>query len=320
MDQVQTPYRLLSLDGGGIRGLLTARILERIVEQRPDFLDQVHLFAGTSTGAILAVALAKGISPSELVKLYQEKGQDIFHQDIWHRVGAVWGLMEARYTTENRLNTLRPYFADITLKDLLPRHVLVTTFQLDADNPISPAKPTQAHTWKAKFFHNYEGDDSDGEQSALEVVMRSSAAPTYFPIYQGYVDGGVVANNPSMCALGQAIDQKNGGKQDIKNVALMSIGTGTKNINIPSTDGNWGLKQWGSTLLDLIFESGSGLADYQCRQLLDGCYLRLNPDLGGDVGLDDLKAIDLLLTAANNLDLKDTLRFIDSQWSVGLQG
>lgn len=308
-------YRILSLDGGGIRGILTARLIERIAAQRPDFLSSVDLFAGTSTGSILAIGLAKGLTPTDLVRLYREQGPHIFHHDILHDVGSLWGLRGAKYTTKNRLQGIQPTIGEITLADLLPKHVLVATYQLDSQNPIEPVPAGQPQTWKAKFFHNYAGPDSDGAEKAIDVIMRSSAAPTYFPIYQGFVDGGVVANNPSVCALAQAINTNTGGKQDIKDLVLISFGTGMKTTNIASRDGDWGLEEWGLKLVDLLFESGAGLADYQCRQLLDDCYFRLNPDLKASIGLDAVDQTDLLLSKANACDIQPALDWIDRQWS-----
>lgn len=305
-------YRILSLDGGGVRGALTARLLARIEAETPGFLAGVHLFAGTSTGSILAVGLAKGVTPLELVTLYQDQSAALFNDTLFHDVGGLWGLVGAKYTTQNRYTAIHPTIGDITLNDLLPLKVLVSSFQLDSANPITPAA-SSPHSWKAKFFHNFPGADSDGPQKAIEVIMRSSAAPTYFPIYQGFIDGGVVANNPSMCALSQAINVETGG-QKLEDISLLSLGTGTRPQYITSKDGNWGLKQWGFTLLDLLFDSGVGLADYQCQQLLGSCYLRLNPDLDHAIGLDAVNSISALISVADNVELGPCLRWIEEYW------
>ena len=314
-------YRILSMDGGGIRGILTARLLERIAAERPGFLSQTDLFAGTSTGSILAICLARGaavptsgLTPAGLVALYRQHGKDIFRHDILRNISTLWGLAGARFSTGGRLSVFHEVVGDITLADLLPKHVLVATFQLDGENPLVSPIRHRSPNWKAKFFHNYEGIDSDGTQKALDVMMRSSAAPTYFPIYEGFVDGGVVANNPSVCALTQAINVQTGGRRNIDDVALLSIGTGTRANRILSRNGNWGMLPWGFNLLDLIFESGSGLADYQCHQLLDTRYVRLNPDLKSNIALDNVRAIDFLLQKADAADLTDALRLIDEQW------
>jgi patatin-like phospholipase/acyl hydrolase len=307
-------YRIMSLDGGGIRGILTARLLERIVNTKPGLIGQVDLFAGTSTGSFLAVALAKGLAPAELVNIYRTKGPHVFHRDVLHDLGSLWGFRRARYQTKNRFEAIHPVIGDGTLDDLLPKRVLIATYQLDCRNEIDPVPPEQPQTWKAKFFHNFPGPDSDGQQKAVDVIMRSSAAPTYFPIYQGFADGGVVANNPSVCALAQAINTTVGGQQDIKDVVLLSVGTGMKRTNITSRSGDWGIEEWGFSLIDLLLESGGGLADYQCQQLLGDCYIRLNPDLGASIGLDDVDEIDTLVAKANSYDLAPVLTWIEQQW------
>src|SRR5207248_2705120 len=148
----------------------------------------------------------------------------------------------ARYHTNHRLDAIQPVIGDDTLAALLPRHVLVAAFQLDSQNPVSPSA-IDPPTWKAKFFHNYPVPGSDGDQKAIDVIMRSSAAPTYFRIYEGFIDGGVVANNPSMCALAQAVNPGTGG-QRLEDTVLLSIGTGTTTAPpITSRKGDWGLKQ-----------------------------------------------------------------------------
>lgn len=306
-------YYILSMDGGGIRGVLTARLLQRIVEERSDFLSKVNLFAGTSTGALLAVGLAKGILPSKLVEIYQQNGSKIFDNNVVHEVGSLGGLISAKYGTQQRYDGIHEAVGDATLDELLPKHVLVASFELDSLNAAAPDR-TPPRRWKAKFFHNYKGSQSDGHQKAMDVVMRSSAAPTYFPIYEGFIDGGVVANNPSMCALAQAIEPNTGG-QDIKNVVLLSIGTGTKPQFMPERDSNWGIAEWNFKLLDLLFDSGSGLADYQCRQLLGSRYTRLNVNLQENIGLDAASKVGELVRLADACDLNSTLGWINDHWN-----
>jgi patatin-like phospholipase/acyl hydrolase len=289
-------YRIVSMDGGGVRGVLTARLLEKIVGQYPDFLKNTHLFAGTSTGSILAVGLAKGITPTELVGIYQKESPHIFHKDIWHEVGELWGLNGAKYETSNRFDSISAYFGDTKLSEL-QQNVLVATFQLDSLNPISPSDGPQR--WKGKFFHNFPGHDSDGEQKATDVIMRSSAAPVYFPLYQGFVDGGVIANNPSLCALTQSLDPRTGTDHSIHDIHLMSFGTGTRPQFITARDSNWGLRQWGFNLIDMLMESGSSLPDYQCQQLIGECYRRVNPPLPRNIGLDAVNEIDAMIAMAD---------------------
>ena len=303
-------YLILSFDGGGIRGVLTARLLERLEAERPNFLSLVKLFAGTSTGSILAVGLAKGLSPSELVGLYRDHGKDIFHTSTTHQVVTLGNLVGAKYTTQERHDGLKPYFDGMTLGQL-PRNVLVITFQLDSQNGIAP-DPNAPRRWQGKFFHNYPGGPF-ADQKALDVILRSSAAPAFFPIYQGFIDGGVVANNPSMCALAQAINPQTGG-QDIHDVVLLSLGTGTRPEFLTQTDSNWGIGEWGFKLLDLLLDSGTGLADFHCQQLIGDCYHRLTINTEQNIGLDAVGKIDEMIELADACDLGPTLKFIDGQW------
>lgn len=307
-----TTYRILSLDGGGIRGVLTARLLENIVKVRPHFLDKVDLFAGTSTGALLAVGLARGLTPAALVSVYCENGPQIFGHNLVHQFGSLGGFVAAKYSTQQRLDGISSAIGTETLADLLPKHVLVSSFMLDSQNKHAP-DPSPLRRWKAKFFHNYEGPQSDGHQKALDVVMHSSAAPTYFPIHEGFIDGGVVANNPSLCALAQAID-KNTGNQKITDIVLLSVGTGARPQVMTEENSNWGIAEWNFKLIDLLFDSGSGLADYQCRQLIGDCYRRLNPTLAENIGLDETAKIGDLVQLASDYPLGPTLEWVDKYW------
>jgi uncharacterized protein len=299
------PYRILTLDGGGIRGLLSAVLLERLEAAHPGFLAQIDLFAGTSTGSILALGLAAGIDPVRGRQLYEEQGPAIFNRSLWHVLRSLGGLVGARYNSERLREVLQLQFGDTLLADL-PRRVLIPTFDLDNE----PTTSRQPRAWKAKFFHNFPGPDSDAGHSVVDVAVRSCSAPTYLPIYQGYIDGGVVANNPSMCALAQALHPPTGG-QAMGDLVLISIGTGHNPRFIASQDAEWGLVQWAPRLLNLLMDSGAGLADYQCRQVLGSRYLRLNPVLPEPVGLDRVNRISLLKRIGYQYDLSAAHTWIE---------
>ena len=311
-------YCVLSMDGGGIRGVLTARLLAHIRDQRPHFLDHVDLFAGTSTGSILAVALAKGLPPAEIVSLYQNRSQEIFHQNVLTRLAH---FVHSEYTTGDRFNAIHTVIGDGTLGDL-PRRVLIATVDLDSNN--EAANPP-LRSWKAKFYHNYPQDNGgqpnpDVNVKAIDAIMKSSAAPTYFPLYQGFVDGGVVANNPSMCALAQACNP-NTGKQAPDDVVLLSLGTGARPEFLTNQNDAWGFAQWIPHLLNLIFDTSSGLAEYQCAQVIAACFHRVNPLLPSAIGLDDAApaTIQTLIDIADRATTDPNiwpalLNWIDTQW------
>lgn len=311
-------YRILSLDGGGIRGLLTVVLLERLEAERPGLLSQIDLIAGTSTGAILALGLAHGLSPTELRRLYEEEGKDIFAESLWHTVLDLGFARGAKYSNRPLKRALQERFGDRTLAQL-GKKVLVASFDLDN----APHHLGEARRWKAKFFHNYPGSDSDGHEHVVDVALRSSAAPTYFPVYQGYVDGFVVANNPSMCALAQALNSET---LHLEDVSILSIGTGLNLRYLPQQDADWGWSQWmfqlhplqrdwyTMPLIYMMWEGGVELANYQCRQLLREHFHRLDPVLPEVVDIDDVGKLKLLAWAGEATQIGDTLTWLDDHY------
>lgn len=298
-------YPILSMDGGGIRGIMTAIILQRLEKQYPGFLSKIQLFAGTSTGGLLALGLACGMSPAEMRVLYQEFGDIVFTDSALDDFRDLGRLVGADYSLGPLKLVLTKQFGDRYL-DSIPKKVLISSFDLDNEDPSQNKR-----SWKAKFFHNYPGSDSDGDQKIVDVALRTANAPTYFPIYQGYVDGGVVANNPSVCALAQALNPETGG-QKLQDLVMISIGTGYNPRYVASQDGDWGLAQWAPHLIYLVMEGGTNLADYQCRQLLGRRYLRLNVHLPEAIGMDRVDQIPLLEDLATNADLSQAFTWLEA--------
>ena len=294
-------YRILSLDGGGIRGLLTCKLLERLEKVVPGFLSKVDLFAGTSTGGILALGLASGLSPAEMAKIYQDDGEKIFTRSGFDFFEIIERFSHACYGNKSLEESLRDKFKNMKLGDL-PKKVLISSFLMDNKNTKSGK---DFRSWKPKFFHNYDDGpvNMDCYEYVVDVALHTSAAPTYFPLHKGYADGGLVANNPSMCALAQAIDTKTG-KQQLKNIALFSVGTGMLPKWVEGFNENWGFKQWAPNLLSVMMDGVSGVADYQCRALLGPRYNRLNMCFERDISLDSVAEIPYLVSLAN-VDLED---------------
>jgi hypothetical protein len=303
-------YRILSLDGGGIRGLVTAILLQRLDKAVPGWRDSIDLIAGTSTGGILALGLAHGMTPTALRALYEHRGRKIF-DDSWlddlRDLGQVIG---AQYGNENLAAELKKAFGRTRLRDLR-RKVLVTTFDLD--------KQTSAgRTWSPKLFHNFAGDDSDGNTPVWKVALYTSAAPTYFPSVDGYIDGGVYANNPSMCALVQSQDRRAVAAPPAwGDIRLLSLGTGTSLTYIEGNALDWGYAQWVKPLINVLMDGVSGIADFQCRQLLHERYRRVAPVFprGKVVGLDDVGRIPELVAFASKVDLRAAQRWLESSWA-----
>jgi patatin-like phospholipase/acyl hydrolase len=306
-------FQIISLDGGGIRGVLTAVLLNRLLHEYPRLLQaqpgSIRMFAGTSTGGILALGLAAGHTPAEMRDLYVVNGKSIF-DDSWARdIVDLDGLTGAKYDNENLKRILQDNFAGKRLKDLNAR-VLIPSFSLD-NQDTDPAK----RTWNPKFFHNFIGADSDGESLIVDVAMSTSAAPTYFPSYNEFIDGGVIANNPSMAAIAQAMDVRNqpGEHATLDEITLLSVGTGLSLQYIEKKNLDWGDAQWMRPILNVLMDGSVGVADFQSRLLLGGRYFRLEPifPAGRSFPLDGVGKIVDLIDYARAVDLTSTVAWLE---------
>lgn len=299
---------LLALDGGGIRGVLTARILRRIEGASPGFLGRVSLFAGTSTGGILALGLAFGLEPAQLEDLYVQNARAIFDDSLWDDLRDLGKLVGADYGNKKLRRLLDRTFGVTTLGGL-SRRVLVSAFDLD-----NQSTDPKERSWKPKFFHNFSGADSDGSRTIVDVAMATSAAPGYFPTYQGYVDGGVVANNPSLAALAQLLDRRMPDEEraELSDIVLLSVGTGTSLRYIAGSRHDWGYAQWAKPLLSIVLEGSMGVVDFQCAQILGARYHRIAPVFppGHGIALDEIARIPDLLRMADALDLQETIEWL----------
>jgi uncharacterized protein len=310
-------FRILSCDGGGIRGVLTAVLLNRLVGAYPTLLQDrpgtITLFAGTSTGGILALGLAAGLTPAQIRDLYVVNGKLIFDSSWTRDVVELGGISGSKYDNVNLKQILQETFGAQKLKDLRSR-VLIASFNLD-----NQAADPSSRTWNPKFFHNFSGPDSDGESLAVDVAMSTSAAPTYFPSYGVYVDGGVIANNPSMAAIAQALDGRNqtGERATLGEIKLLSVGTGASLQYISGQDHDWGDAQWIKPILNVMMDGSVGVADFECKQLLGDRYCRVEPifPAGKSFPMDDVSKVVDLMDLANSSDLTGAVAWLQaSAW------
>ena len=304
-------YLVLSLDGGGIRGLLSLVLLERLEKEIPGWLGKPNLLAGTSTGGTIALGLAHGVPLGDIRALYEKKGRDIFDDSWLDNLKDLGNVVGAQYDNKRLTRELKAIFGEARLKDL-KKCVLIPAFDLDNENPDSSRR-----SWAPKFFHNYPGEDSDGDQLVYKVALYTSAAPTYFPSVDGYIDGGVVANNPSMAALAQTQDHralKN--PPEYKDIALLSVGTGTPLMWIEKKNLDWGQAQWAKPILNIMLDGVMGVADYQCRQILGANYHRLAPVFppGKVIGLDAVDRIPDLVKFAEGVDISNAVKWLKTRW------
>lgn len=307
-------YRILSLDGGGLRGLISARLMQRL-NDHPDitgWINDVDLYAGTSTGGILALALATGMSPEDICRLYKDKGGHIFDDSIWDDIRDLGKTIGADYSNKNLKSELKTIFGNKRLSDI-KKKVAIPTFDLDneASNPAE-------RTWKPKIFHNFAGPDSDGGSLIADVALYTSSAPTYFPSADGYIDGGVYANNPTIVAIAQAISKRNRPPEraELDDLTVLSVGTGVSLTYIKGKTLNWGYSQWVKPLINVLMEGVAGISDYQARELLADRYHRLQIvfDPKETIPMDSVKKLDRMDEIASSYDLSNTIRWIKDVW------
>lgn len=299
-------YRIMTFDGGGIKGVLTATLLKRLHQEIPEFINMTQLFTGTSTGSFIALGLAYGLSPQELVELYTRNAKYIFTPNYLE-------LHRPKYDNEHLKKVLSSIFPkDLRLSDLSYK-VLVPSFQVTGYSP--------EFNWKPVFYSNLP-DSNNKNERVIDVAMASSAAPIFFPSYNHHIDGGVVANNPSTAAIAAAKGSQNN-TEAIDDMYLLSFGTGKSIHNITVDTTKWGALQWAFypdppfPLLNILFDGAIEADVYYSFQLLKEQYYRINPEIPkeiGSVSLDAYSKIPDLIFLAKDYNLESTINWIKENW------
>ena len=324
--------KVLSIDGGGIKGIIPAKILKyiedeiRVVKEDYHLVESFNLIAGTSTGGIIALGLlspGKGGKPKfladDLLQLYVEKGNQIFDTDVFRQVVNPSGLFDELYSKENIEKLFKKYFDDIKLSELL-KPCLIPSYNI-FDRSATFFNTTDV--LKGGEYHNYYVRD---------IARATSAAPTYFEpaniqslggdTHYPLVDGGVFANNPAMCALVEVCKALSKVREnymfDLKEITLISLGTGintqTKKSFEYNDAKNWGKLKWASPIIDIMMSASSETIDYQLRQIFANTgnsenYVRIQPELKrASPNMDDTQPvnIDALLEDADAYIAKNT--------------
>ncbi|NEN95209.1 MAG: patatin-like phospholipase family protein [Moorea sp. SIO1F2] len=288
-------FRILSLDGGGIRGVIAAVILAELEKEINQPLNKYFdLIAGTSTGSILAAGIATGIPSREMIRLYEQKGERIFRYTSRFslkrlKVILQYGLSAPKHSNQGLIEVMKEQFGTTKLSDIYdsPR-LLITAYDTISRMPI--------------VFKSWREDKDYFDVPLWEACVCSASAPTYFPAHQlktqsktySAIDGGVGANNPSSCALAEAIRLNH----SLEEISIISIGTGASNRPIPWEKARgWGLGQWGwqGRLIEVLFDAPSDIHRYITKELMGSLesedatvsrYLRLQPQITSDA-MDD---------------------------------
>lgn len=268
---------ILCIDGGGIRGAAATQFLARTeqalqTQHQLSLRDRVDFYAGTSTGAIIALALATtNLSMKKINALYNERNaRTIFTEN---RGFLEWdGVNAPKYESAGKTRVLKEYFANATLQQAVAshRHAMAITYGVEYHQPVI-IKSTEPHHLGL---------------SSAAIADASTAAPTYFPSRpllfppdnqtRWLIDGGVVANNPAMCALAEV--RRLWADTPLNSIRMISVGTGkqARKTNGPASQ-KWGALQWmrQGHLIDVL--SDEQLVTYQMLSLLEqGRCIRVN--------------------------------------------
>ncbi|KAB2964947.1 MAG: patatin-like phospholipase family protein [Thermoanaerobaculia bacterium] len=285
-------FQILSLDGGGIRGLFGATLLAALEQDlRIRVVDHFDLIAGTSTGGIVAIGLGLGLTPQEVVELYVQEGPRIFSNPLG--LGSLQKWYRRKYSALPLENALKSCFGERLLGESQKR-LVVPAYNLGQDD-----------VYLFRTAH-HEKLRRDYRVPAWKVARATSAAPTFFSSARGIdnlrlVDGGVWANNPVMVAVAEAVATL-GAKPD--SIRVLSIGTSREvRASRPRLDGG-GIVAWGrgNAAVDLIIHAQSVAADNQAGLLLGrDRVVRVDPAVAeGEFSLDGSRRAPELIAMASH--------------------
>jgi predicted acylesterase/phospholipase RssA len=343
-------YKILAIDGGGIRGIIPAIILTEIEKRtQKQIFSLFDLIAGSSSGGILALGLTKPrldlagsdsppvaqYSAEELLQIYLEYGAEIFYEPFWEQLlGQLEDIfVQPKYSSEGRQEIIKQYFGDSPLENNL-KEVFVTSYDIEQRIPIFFTNKLEKQQTKSKKFRKLCLGFT-----LTDAALATSATPTYFAPYRvssshntnGFytlVDGGLVANNPANLAIleAQISRQENQQALNMEDILVVSLGTGSLTSVYPYDQvKNWGLLQWTKPLLNMVLDGGSEVVAGELERLFEATnkghktsYYRFQPFLKSELeDIDNAKPENLrqLQTLANIL-IQEKNQEIDELCSI----
>lgn len=261
-------FKILSIDGGGIKGLYSARILEKFENKfNCRTSDHFDMICGTSTGGLIALALSIKISAEDIRKFYEEKGEIIFpkHKKIsvpffgkidkglWKQIA-----FGGKYSNLGLKESLKEIFADKKISDS-NNLLCIPSYS------ITEAKPKVF-----KYDHKEGGLSRDNDAKMIDIALATSAAPTYFPMAElpyfnneQFVDGGVWANNPTLVGLLEALNNFVGKGKNYDKISILSLSSlSVTGGNPTGLKNERSFKDWGADLFETSMTGQAFFTDF----------------------------------------------------------
>ncbi len=297
--------RILSIDGGGLRGVVPVTILTELQNRIPkkknnhkkEIWECFDLIAGTSTGGLIASAITlkdeKSIDPrakyslNEILNIYINRGKEIFPEhnwfaNRWHDLKDIWRPI---FSEEGIAKVFRDTVGESRISDCLT-NILISTYDLNNNIPL----------FFKSIDHKY---DSNLDAQLYDICRATSAGPTYLPTYRfnypknpkeelphrNCIDGGVFVNNPSMAALAEVLKNtkdydatfQTNETPDLKNIFVLSIGTGTYSNSIKDKKSAYkGELFWAENISEIMMRGVNKTTHYEMTEIMkEDNYLRL---------------------------------------------
>jgi patatin-like phospholipase/acyl hydrolase len=283
------PFRILSLDGGGIMGAFAASALatfEQATGRR--IVEHFDLITGTSTGGIIAIGLAMGASAAEVREFYEREGATIFPGRVGVKkwVGRLKDLVKPRFSNEALRATIAKVVGDRPIKEARTRLVI----------PSYDVNTGKVYLFKTPHHETYR---HHADLPAVDAALATSAAPTYFPAHTipglgTFIDGGLWANCPAIVGLVEALDFLGKPPEQIR---MLSLSTTSYPYRIGHPDRPRGLVGWAPMLIDtFMFGQAQSSVNATSCLLKRGLFHRIDPQVPpGSFRLDDPATIPQLI-------------------------
>jgi patatin-like phospholipase/acyl hydrolase len=316
------PIFILSIDGGGSRGVIPVSVLNHIErEEQVSIRETFDFFAGVSTGALVSAYLARDLGSMEtlLNEGYSSESMSrLFDKSVWDKMlGRLQN--QPKYDGINKRAYIDQQADGVLINEITDKHLLILAYDFINRELVT--------------FKNNRGHDSIYNPPLAEICDAATAAPTMYPPVattapkrRWLIDGALATNDPSQCAICEALAMGH----RLEEIWMLSLGTGRPAHDLSQEDRDrigeqsrgWGIFDWLTNgLLDHMMSASSSVSAHQCEQLLGKRYLRVNGELPRslmqidnttEVRVEDLKSYAFLWFEEFVVEIRDLLKGVSA--------